>query len=317
MPAPLPVRPVELLAAARTLSPPDVPEHLPARAPPDDTAVDIAGLRFTYDAGLPTARTALDGVNLTIRRGEAVALVGPSGSGKSTLVLHLNGLLVPQSGTVVVAGHDTADRKAHDALRRRVGLVFQSPESQLFAETVAEDVSFGPRNHGLDRIDQRVDDALLSVGLPPGDYRQRNPFTLSGGEKHRVALAGVLASSPDVLVLDEPAAGLDPSGADELDAILSELSAAGVTVLRVTHDLCRAAACCDRIVCLRGGRVAFDLPAAEALSGPDRFEALGTAEPPGLAIVRALRDRGWAIPPRILTSDVLAAALTAGNVRAP
>ena len=274
-----------------------------------DPIVEIRSLRFSYNPGLPTEHEVLKGIDLSVNRGEAISLMGPGGSGKSTLGLHLNGLHTPAYGSVVVDGLNAAAPETHDLLRQRVGLVFQFPESQLFAETVREDIAYGPVNLGMDDVDDRVESAITKVGLSPDRYLSRNPFTLSGGEKRRVALAGVLATSPSILVLDEPNAGLDPSGADDLDAILEGLHQSGTTLVVITHDLARAAAFSDRIVGLVEGRVSVDLPTSEFLRDPGHLTTLRIPLPPAIDLVRRLRLSGSEIPESIHTSDQLAAGL--------
>ena len=308
IPSPVPVIPVDLIQSARTISYPPVTE-VPRRPPCEEAIIEVADLRFAYNHGLPTEHVALKGIDLTVCKGDILTLMGPSGSGKSTLALHLNGLHTPTSGLVNVAGLDASDPKTHDQLRQQVGLVFQFPETQLFAETVADDVAYGPRNHGMDDISGRADRALEAVGLPPDRFRGRSPFTLSGGEKRRVTLAGVLATSPSILVLDEPTAGLDRSGADELDNILVDLNRSGVTIVMITHDLCRAAALSNRIVGIKEGRVIVDLPTAAFFSESTHLDALGLRVPTGIELVSRLREGGFAIPEPLLTSDQLVAQL--------
>ncbi|MEE2754102.1 MAG: energy-coupling factor transporter ATPase [Candidatus Latescibacterota bacterium] len=308
MPAPVPVTEAELVKALDPGFQVRVPSQ-PNRETGQITIIEVRGLRFAYDLGLPTEHLALDGIDLVIKEGESVSLIGPSGSGKSTFALHLNGLLTPTSGSLQVCGLDVSDTRSQDELRRKVGLVFQFPESQLFAETVADDVAYGPRNHEMDNIQDRVDTALQSVGLNADSYRDRNPFSLSGGEKRRVALAGVLATSPQILVLDEPTAGLDPSGADELDGILQSLSDTGVTLILVTHDLERAAALTDRTIGVLCGKLAFDEPSRTTFAQDDHLRLLGITPPTGICLLRSLRASGVALPESALTSDELVAAL--------
>lgn len=303
-PVPLPLTERSLLKKAESIPP--FAQHLQMPKEVGAPIVEATDLRFAYNAGLPTQKVALDSISLTICAGEFISLIGPSGSGKSTLALHLNGLNTPTSGTLTVKGLDVANPKTHDELRQQVGLVFQFPESQLFAETVVEDVGYGPRNLALDDIENRVDHALETVGLDPREYRDRNPFALSGGERRRVALAGVLATSPAILVLDEPTAGLDPAGADELDRIIRGLHQSGVTVILVTHDLARAASMSDRVIGLLEGRIALEGTPREVFSNDAGLSDLGLHIPPSIRILRKLRDTGHTIPESILTSDHLA-----------
>ena len=220
--------------------------------------IELRGLRHTY----PDGHLALDGVDLHIHPGERVALLGPNGAGKTTLVLHLNGILVPTSGSVAVSGLPVVREHLLD-VRRRVGIVFQDPDDQLFMTTVAQDVAFGPRNLGLSpaEVDQRVADALDAVGM--GDVADRAPHHLSFGQKRRVAVATVLAMRPEILVLDEPSSNLDPASRRELAEIVDGLD---ITVLMVTHDLPYALQLCERSVVLSDGRVVADAATADVLA---------------------------------------------------
>jgi cobalt/nickel transport system ATP-binding protein len=220
--------------------------------------IELRGLRHTY----PDGHLALDGVDLHIHPGERVALLGPNGAGKTTLVLHLNGVLAPTSGSVAVSGLPVVREHLLD-VRRRVGIVFQDPDDQLFMTTVAQDVAFGPRNLGLSpaEVDQRVADALDAVGM--GDVADRAPHHLSFGQKRRVAVATVLAMRPEILVLDEPSSNLDPASRRELAEIVDGLD---ITVLMVTHDLPYALQLCERSVVLSDGQVVTDAATADVLA---------------------------------------------------
>ena len=224
-------------------------------------ALRVAGLRFAY----PDGTAVLHGVDLTLAPGERVALLGPNGAGKTTLVLHLNGILHGGSGTIDVAGArvDPADRPALAEIRRRVGIVFQDPDDQLFMPTVAEDVAFGPQNLGVrgDELRTRVDEALAAVGMSA--HRDQVPHHLSFGQRRRVAVATVLAMRPEILVLDEPSSNLDPASRRELAEILEPLP---VTVLMVTHDLPYALQLCPRSVILDAGRIVADAPTPDILA---------------------------------------------------
>jgi cobalt/nickel transport system ATP-binding protein len=228
----------------------------------------IAGLRFAY----PDGNLALDGVDLTVAPGERVALLGPNGAGKTTLVLHLNGILHGGAGTVEISGTrvDPADRALVAEIRRRVGIVFQDPDDQLFMPTVAEDVAFGPANLGLrgPELRERVDEALAAVDM--AGHRDQIPHHLSFGQRRRVAVATVLAMRPEILVLDEPSSNLDPASRRELADIIRSLP---VTVLMVTHDLPYALELCPRAVILDEGRVVADAPTTDVLADPDLLRA--------------------------------------------
>lgn len=227
--------------------------------------IDLRGLHHVY----PDGHRALDGVDLHIHPGERVALLGPNGAGKTTLVLHLNGILTPTSGSVSVSGLPV-ERDHLLEVRRRVGVVFQDPDDQLFMTTVAQDVAFGPRNLGLsaDEVDARVEEALTAVDML--DVADRPPHHLSFGQKRRVAVATVLATRPEILVLDEPSSNLDPASRRELAEIVDGL---GITVLMVTHDLPYALQLCERSVVLSEGRVVADAATREVLSDGDLMAA--------------------------------------------
>jgi cobalt/nickel transport system ATP-binding protein len=250
---------------------------------PRPLALEVADLGFAYPDGSP----ALDGVDLRVAAGERVALLGPNGAGKTTLALHLNGIHRAQRGRVAVAGTALADGTLAE-LRRRVGLVFQDPDDQLFMPTVREDVAFGPGNLGLrgDELHARVAEALAAVGC--GHLGGRAPHHLSGGERRRVAVATVLAMRPDLLVLDEPTSNLDPASRRELVAVLAALP---VTQLVVTHDLPLALELCPRAVIMDGGRVVADGPTPQLLSDAELLARHRLELPFGLdaATVRDLR----------------------------
>ena len=224
-------------------------------------SLEIADVTFAY----PDGHAALRGIKLRIERGERVALLGPNGAGKTTLVLHLNGILAAQQGSVSVAGLKVAKANLRE-IRRRVGIVFQDPDDQLFMPTVAEDVAFGPANFGVTgaELDARVDAALAAVDM--AGLKDRSPLNLSGGQRRRVALATVLACEPEILVLDEPSSNLDPVARRELAEVLLRLDA---TTLMVTHDLPFALQLCPRSIVLDDGRVVADGPTRELLADTD------------------------------------------------
>jgi energy-coupling factor transport system ATP-binding protein len=269
--------------------------------------IECAHLGHVYMQGTPMETVAVEDVTLSIDEGEVVGLIGPTGSGKSTLVQHFNGLLKPTSGSVRVAGVDLAAKGADlKRIRQQVGLLFQFPEYQLFEETVASDVAFGPRNLGLpdDEVRERVDDALALVGLDPAAYGPRSPFSLSGGEMRRVAIAGVLAMGPKVLVLDEPAAGLDPRGKEEiLGQIRTLQQQRGLTVVLITHSMDEAAQMAHRLVVLNRGRVFRDGPVRAVFEQAAELRAIGLDVPAVPQLMRRLRADGLDVRTDVLTVD--------------
>jgi len=275
--------------------------------------IECDRLTHVYLKNTPMETVALRDVTLAIDEGEFVAIIGPTGSGKSTLVQHFNALLRPTSGSVRVAGQDLGDPKADlKRTRQQVGLLFQYPEHQLFEESVFEDVAFGPRNMGLntDEVKTRVQEALVAVGLDPAAFGPRSPFALSGGEMRRVAAAGVLAMSPKVLVLDEPAAGLDPRGKVEILGRFRSLHAQrGITVVLITHDMDEAAALAQRVIVLDEGRVVMDGPARTVFTRADDLARLGLTVPTVTNVVRRLRGHGLRIRDDVLNADEARSAI--------
>lgn len=261
--------------------------------------IEIKHLDHVYMPGSPFETKALDDVTLDIHDGEFIGLIGHTGSGKSTLVQHLNGLMKPDRGSVKVDGMDTASRETDlREVRRRVGLVFQYPEHQLFEETVRKDVGFGPRNLGCDEaeIEERVREACAQVGLGE-DMLDKSPFDMSGGQKRRVAIAGVLAMRPRVLVLDEPTAGLDPRGRRELIELIRQLhDDAGNTIVMVSHSMDDIANLAQRIIVMNRGRVAMDGTPREVFSRPAELLEMHLGVPAAARLAMALRARGFELP---------------------
>lgn len=261
----------------------------------------------------PDAVWALRGIDFTLEDGEFFGIAGHTGSGKSTLIQHMNGLVHPTCGRVLVGGQDLADKKAAQALRGRIGIVFQYPEYQLFAATVYDDVAFGPRNLGLDaqEVDRRVRRALESVRLDFDALQAKSPFELSGGQQRRVAFAGVLAMNPKVLVLDEPVAGLDPQARAEFLQLIAELHAQGITVVMVSHTMDDLALLCDRILVLKEGeQFALGTP-AEVFAHAEELRAIGLGVPAAQKLANDLRNAGFALPAALYDADTLADDLAA------
>lgn len=279
-----------------------------------DTVIRTEHLTHVYSRGTPFEKVAISDVNVEIHAGELVAVIGHTGSGKSTFMQHLNGLLRPSSGAVYVDGEDIfANKEATRDVRFKVGLVFQYPEYQLFEETVYKDISFGPRNMklGEGEIDERVREAARLTGVGE-ELFERSPLELSGGQKRRVAIAGVMAMRPRVLILDEPMAGLDPAGcAGIMQNITDYRRETGSTVLLVTHDMDDAAKIADRLIVFHEGAVAMDGTPEEVFSRQRELVEMGLDVPQSAAIADALRARGVALPASIYTLDQLRAALLA------
>ena len=275
--------------------------------------IQVEHLTHTYMTDSPFAATALEDVSLTIEDGELIGLLGHTGSGKTTLVQHLNGLLKPTSGRVVVDGLDITEKGVSLLeVRRRVGLVFQYPEYQLFEETVARDVAFGPRNLGLSEqeVDQRVRFALREVGLAYDEIAQRSPFELSGGQMRRVAIAGVLAMRPGTLILDEPTAGLDPAGRRSILGMIRELHAAGgLTVVMVSHNMDDISSLATRLVVMSRGRMVLTGTPREVFQHRELLSSIGLGIPQAAELTQQMIAEGYPLPADLYTPEEVAEAL--------
>ena len=275
-------------------------------------AIKIEDLNYVYSAGTAFERHALKEINLEIPDGQFIGVIGHTGSGKSTLIQHLNGLLRATSGAVYYNGKNIYD-EGYDmkSLRSRVGLVFQYPEHQLFETDVFTDVCFGPKNLGLSKeeTEARAYEALKLVGLKE-KYYKASPFELSGGQKRRAAIAGILAMNPEVLVLDEPTAGLDPKGRDDiLDQIARLHKERGITVLLVSHSMEDVARYVDRIIVMNKGQVMFDDTPREVFHHYKELESVGLAAPQVTYLMHELQDTGWDIPADATTVEEAAEAI--------
>lgn len=271
-------------------------------------------LTHIYSPGTPFEMTAVENVSIEIRKGEILGIIGHTGSGKSTLIQHLNALVKPSSGRVLLEGRDINESKdsVRDA-RAKVGLVFQYPEYQLFEETVYKDIAFGPKNMKLseDEIDGRVRRAARFVGVEE-ELLDRSPFDLSGGQKRRVAIAGVIAMMPEVLVLDEPMAGLDPQGREEImKNILAYHDETGAAIVIVTHSMDEAASYADRMIVLNHGRVAMEGAPEDVFSRGEELRGMGLATPVMTDVADKLRKLGVELPASVYTVEQMVSALTA------
>ena len=273
--------------------------------------LEIRELTHIYSAGTPFEHTALENVSFSVQAGEFIGIIGHTGSGKSTLIQHMNGLLKPTSGKVLLDGKDIwADKQSTRQARFRVGLVFQYPEYQLFDETVYKDIAFGPRNMGLSKeeIDRRVREAAGFVGLPE-DILEVSPFDLSGGQKRRVAIAGVIAMEPEVLILDEPTAGLDPAGrADILSNIETYRKSKNATIMMVSHSMSDVARLTDRLIVMNGSHLAMDGTPTEVFARADELMQMGLDIPEVTRVFLELKKLGLDVP-SVYTLDQAVAAL--------
>jgi energy-coupling factor transport system ATP-binding protein len=269
--------------------------------------MQIKNLNYIYNPETPFEKKALDNINLDIDEGEFIGLIGHTGSGKSTLVQHLNGLMKPTSGNIIIDNIDITQKDANlKSIRQKVGLVFQYPEHQLFEETVYKDIAFGPKNLGLkeEEVNIRVKESMELVGLDYETLKDRSPFELSGGQKRRVAIAGVIAMKPKILVLDEPTAGLDPHGRDEILGEIQKLyEVEGITIILVSHSMEDVAKLASRILVMYRGKVAMDDKTREIFKRSDELENLGLGVPQITKFMREFKLKGNDVRDDVLTVD--------------
>lgn len=268
-------------------------------------SIKIENLSHIYMPKTPFEKIALNNLNCEIKDGEFIALIGHTGSGKSTFIQHLNGLLRPTSGKIIVDGVDISDKKVKlSDIRKKVGLVFQYPEYQLFEESIEKDIEYGPRNLGIseEEISERVRKSMAMVGLDYETYKDKSPFDLSGGQKRRVAIAGVIAMEPKTLILDEPTAGLDPKGREEILAQIRILHKEyGMTIIMVSHSMEDVAKIADRVIVMNGGEIVLDGEIAEVFKEVEILENIGLAVPQVTYLVKELRKKGFDISEEIFT----------------
>jgi len=276
------------------------------------SVIKVSNLSYHYSKGTLFEKTALNNISFEIEKGEKVAIIGHTGSGKSTLVSHLNGLIEAPSGTVFLEGEDIF-KKGYDlrSVRFKVGLVFQYPEYQLFEETVYDDIAFGPKNMGLssEEIRERVLSSAAALEIKP-ELLKKSPFELSGGQKRRVAIAGVIAMRPEILILDEPAAGLDPKGKDRVMRLIEEYrEKTGSTVIIVSHSMQTAAQFADRILVLNEGSLYFNGKPDELFKKSEELEKIGLSVPPITRVFHRLIEEGYNLPDNVYSAKDAAKAI--------
>lgn len=269
--------------------------------------INFKNVSFVYGEKTPFEKLALDNIDLTIKKGEFVGIIGHTGSGKSTLIQHFNGILKPTSGDVFIGDMNTKDKElAKSGLRYKIGLVFQYPEYQLFEETIEKDIAFGPKNMGLSEaeVTERVKEAMELVGLDYEAKKDKSPFEISGGQKRRVAIAGILAMKPDILILDEPTAGLDPKGRDELFFQIKRLyEKNNITIVLISHSMEDVAKLVNRIIIMKNGHIHLDKTTKEAFSDVDDLKKVGLNVPQITELMDILRKKGHHFSKNILTVD--------------
>lgn len=271
-------------------------------------SIVVKNLSYTYGVDSPYEKKALNNINLTINEGDFLGIIGHTGSGKSTFIQHINGLIKVQEGEIQVFDVKLTNAKKPKpdlrALRNNVGMVFQYPEYQLFEDTVFKDVAFGPKNQGLstEEIAQRVEEAINLVGLDYEKIKDRAPFELSGGQKRRVAIAGIIAMKPKVLILDEPTAGLDPYGKEQILALISHLKEkSSSTIIVISHDIDEITRFATRLIVFNDGEIAFDIPMKELFKHREELVKMGLDIPLAVQIANSLREKGVAVSDDVVT----------------
>lgn len=269
--------------------------------------INFKNVSFIYGEKTPFEKLALDNIDLTIESGEFVGIIGHTGSGKSTLIQHFNGILKPTTGDIFIGDMNTKDKElAKSGLRYKIGLVFQYPEYQLFEETIEKDIAFGPKNMGLseEEVTARVKEAMEIVGLDYETKKDKSPFEISGGQKRRVAIAGILAMKPDILILDEPTAGLDPKGRDELFFQIKNLyEKNNITIVLISHSMEDVAKLVNRIIIMKNGKIHLDKNTKEAFIDVDDLKEVGLNVPQITELMDTLRKKGHHFSKNILTVD--------------
>lgn len=269
--------------------------------------MEIKDLKYIYNPNTPFEKRALDGIDVEIDEGEFIGLIGHTGSGKSTLVQHLNGLMKASSGKIIIDGQDISDKEVDmREIRQKVGLVFQYPEHQLFEENIYKDIAFGPKNLGLSEedVEIRVRESMNLVGLDYESLKDRSPFELSGGQKRRVAIAGVIAMKPKILILDEPTAGLDPKGRDEILGEIKKLYLKGnITIILVSHSMEDIARLANRILVMHEGKITMDDTTVEVFKRADELKAMGLGVPQITEFMKQFYDKGNDVKETVLTVE--------------
>ncbi len=270
-------------------------------------SIQVKELTHIYSEGMPYQTLALENISFEIEDGSFVGIIGHTGSGKSTLIQHLNGLLKPKTGSIIVDGTDITDEKTElRYIRRTIGLVFQYPEYQLFEETVKKDIAFGPGNLGLEdeEIDERVREAMELVGLSYDEIGDKSPFELSGGQKRRVAIAGVIAMRPKVLILDEPTAGLDPKAHKDILKLIKRVhQEEKITIILVSHNMGDIASLCEKVLVIEKGHLALEGTPAEVFAQTDKLKSMGLELPPAAVFLEKLKDCGIELDEMPLTIE--------------